>query len=65
MLLTPCQERKAETFETLIDVIVRHGGLALLDTQIRTEGNLDIKKASLKVITKILASESKGLKEAI
>ena len=63
--MTPCPERKAETFESLIDVVVRHGGLSLLDIQSRTEGNLDIKKASLKVITKILAIESKSLKEAV
>ena len=65
MLLTPCPERKAESFENLIDIIVRHGGLALLDTQSRTEGYLDIKKAALKVIIRILATESRSLKEMV
>ena len=31
VLLTPCAGRKQETLENLIDVVVRHGGLALLN----------------------------------
>ena len=54
VLLTPCKGRKQDALENLIDLIVRHGGLSLLDAQIRTESNLDIKKAALKVLIKIL-----------
>ena len=46
-------------------MIVRHGGLASLDAQIRVENNLDIKKAALKVMVKILQTESKTVKETI
>ena len=58
VLLTPCSARKQETLENLIDLIVRHGGVALLDAQIRTEGNLDIKKAALKVLCRLMHPET-------
>ena len=51
--------------ESLIDLIVRHGGLALLNTHIRVEGNLDIKKSALRVMVKILKIKSRSLHEMI
>ena len=64
VLLTPSgprYDKKHEILDSLIDLMVRHGGLALLNTQIRVEGNLDIKKAALKVMIKVLGSQSTSL----
>ena len=57
----PRYDKKHEILDSLIDLMVRHGGLALLNTQIRVEGNLDIKKAALKVMIKVLGSQSTSL----
>ena len=56
VLLTPSDVRKSggASLPNLIDQMIRHGAVALLNTQIRTEGNLDIKKAALKVIIRLL-----------
>lgn len=47
VLLTPLSGKNQKTLESLIDLIVRHGGLTLVSVHIRVEGNSDIKKAAL------------------
>ena len=48
-LLTPPSTGKdgTKTVENLIDLMTRHGGIGLVNTQIQVEGNSDIKKAAL------------------
>ena len=68
VLLSGSKERNSsDLLINLIDLIVRHGGVALLDTQCRAEGNLDIKKAALKVMIKVLqaSKESQSLREMV
>jgi len=66
VLLSPCADRAGETLDNLIDMIVRHSGLAFLDTLIRTEGNVDIKKAALKVLITVLKrQDSQSLKDTV
>ena len=67
VLLTPYNARKQETLENLLDLMVRHGGIALLDAQIRIEGNLDIKKAAFRVLCKFITQTdgSRSLRESI
>lgn len=65
VLLTPTRERTTEALDNLVDLMVRHGAIALLNSHIRVDGNLDIKKAALKVLIKMLSTESRSLKELI
>ena len=49
----------------MVDLIVRHGGLTALESQIRIEGNTDIKKAALKVVVRFLSLESRSVHEMV
>ena len=66
MLLTPAAGKDGnKTVENLIDLMVRHGGLTSISTQIRVEGNSDIKKAALKLLTRFLSPGSNSLKQMV
>ena len=65
VLLTPMSGKNQKTLESLIDLIVRHGGLTLISVHIRVEGNSDIKKAALQVLVRILTPQTRGLKEMV
>lgn len=72
VLMTPSSTSKKHSgksgdiiLENLIDLMVRHGGLASLSSQIRQEGNSDIKKAALKVLSRLLSHGSQNLKELV
>lgn len=45
--------------------MVRHGALTSISTQIRVEGNSDIKKAALKLLTKFVEPKSTSLKQMV
>ena len=66
VLLTPASGKDGvKTVENLIDVMVRHGAMTSISTQIRVEGNTDIKKAALKLLTKFLNPSSSSLKQLV
>ena len=66
VLLTPAAGKDSnKTVENLIDLMVRHGGLTSISTQIRVEGNSDIKKAALKLLTRFLSPGSNSLKQMV
>lgn len=66
VLLTPAAGKDGnKTVENLIDLMVRHGGLTSISTQIRVEGNSDIKKAALKLLTRFLSPGSNSLKQMV